>query len=244
VQGRPPRAELIAALEATPLWSFRAQSCALTVTAPADTRFTVTLTGMGGSSFRGFVPWIIFWVVAGPSSWEYASGGALLAALILLIPTPDRGSVKLLDLASVAFFGALTIAGLVLDRDQLQWLEDYSQAISSGALAVVVLGSLAYVPFTEQYAREQAPREVWQSPLFKRVNRMLTLVWGLVFALSAVLGVIAQEVDSGTDWLNWILPIALIVGAFKFTAWYPDHARASAGVPPRSADAPPVGSGS
>lgn len=188
---------------------------------------------MGGKSFRGFVPWIIFWVVASPSSWEYASGGALLAALILLIPSPDRGSIKLLDIASLVFFGALTLAGFALDRDQLQWLEDYSQAISSGVLALVVLGSLAFVPFTEQYAREQAPREIWQSPLFKQVNRALTLVWGLAFAASAALGVVAQQVDSGTDWLNWILPIALIVGAFKFTAWYPDHARAAAGVPPR-----------
>ncbi|HST38642.1 MAG TPA: hypothetical protein VLK58_04000 [Conexibacter sp.] len=197
---------------------------------------------MGGKSFRGFVPWIIFWVVASPSSWEYASGGALLAALILLIPTPDRGSIKLLDIASIVFFGALTLAGFVLDRDQLSWLEDYSQAISSGALALVVLGSLAFVPFTEQYAREQAPREVWESPLFKQVNRMLTLVWGVVFAISAVLGVIAQQVDSGTDWLNWIFPIALIVGAFKFTAWYPDQARAAAGVPERAAAEPAVGS--
>ena len=197
---------------------------------------------MGGNSFRGFVPWIIFWVVSSPSTWEYASGGALLAALILLIPSSDRGSVKLLDIASVVFFGALTIAGFVLDRDQLQWLEDYSQAISSGALAIVVLGSLAFVPFTEQYAREQAPREVWTSPLFKRINRMLTLVWGLVFAAAAILGVIAQQVDSGKDWLNWIIPIALIVGGFKFTAWYPEQARAAAGAPARPSASPEVGS--
>lgn len=192
---------------------------------------------MGGKSFRGFVPWIIFWVVSSPSTWEYAAGGALLATVILLLPSSDRGSIKLLDVVSIAFFGALTIAGLVLDREQLDWLEDYSQAISSGALALVVLGSLAFVPFTEQYAREQAPREVWDSPLFKQINRMLTLVWGVVFAVSAILGVIAQQVDSGTDWLNWIIPIALVVGAFKFTAWYPDRARAAAGAaggPPAS----------
>jgi hypothetical protein len=192
---------------------------------------------MRGNSFRGFVPWIIFWVVAGPSSWEYASGGALLAALILLIPSSDSGSIKLLDVVSVVFFGALTVAGLVLDRDQLDWLEDYSQAISSGALAIVVLGSLAFVPFTEQYAREQAPKEVWGTPVFKQVNRVLTLVWGGAFAIAAVLGVIAQQVDTGADWLNWIIPIALIVGAFRFTAWYPEQARAAAGTPQRPAAA-------
>lgn len=190
---------------------------------------------MGAKSFRGFVPWIIFWVVAGPSTWEYAAGGALLAALILAIPSGDRGSIKMLDVVSILFFAALTVAGLILDRSELDWLEDYSQAISSGVLALVVLGSLAFLPFTEQYARESVPREHWDSPLFKQVNRLLTFVWGLVFALSAVLGVIAQEMDSGSDWLNWIIPIALIVGAFKFTAWYPERARAQAGVPPATA---------
>lgn len=187
---------------------------------------------MGAKSFRGFVPWIIFWVVAGPSSWEYAAGGALIAALILAMPSADRGSIKLLDVVSILFFAVLTVAGLILDRADLDWLEDYSQAISSGVLAVVVLGSLAFVPFTEQYARESVPRENWGSPLFKQINRMLTLVWGLVFAASAVLGVIAEQVDGGKDWLNWIIPIALIVGAFKFTEWYPEQARTAAGVPP------------
>lgn len=194
---------------------------------------------MGANSFRGFVPWIIFWVVAGPSSWEYAAGGALLAALVLAIPSDDRGSIKLLDVVSIVFFAALTIAGLVLDRSELDWLEDYSQAISSGALALVVLGSLAFLPFTEQYARESVPRENWSSPLFKRINRVLTLVWGLVFALSAMLGVIAEEMNRGSDWLNWIIPIALVVGAFRFTGWYPEQARAQAGVAPATAAGAP-----
>jgi hypothetical protein len=50
-----------------------------------------------------------------------------------------------------------------------------------------------------------------------------------VFAVSAILGVVAQEVDSGSSWLNWIIPIALVVGAFKFTAWYPEQVKARAG---------------
>ncbi|HEX5193044.1 MAG TPA: hypothetical protein VFW09_09590 [Solirubrobacteraceae bacterium] len=136
------------------------------------------------------------------------------------------------------FFGALTIAALFLDRSQLNWLEDYAQAISSGVLAVVVLGSLAFMPFTEQYARESAPPEVWASPLFKQINRTLTLVWGLVFAACAILGVISQHVSTGTVWLNWIVPIALVIGGFKFTERYPDQARAAAGMAARAASEP------
>jgi uncharacterized membrane protein len=185
--------------------------------------------------FVGFVPWIIFWVVAAPSTWEYATLGALLAAVILALPDARKRHLKLLDLVTIGFFAVFSLLAVFLDASDLEWLEDYSQAISSGVLAVVVLGSLAFVPFTEQYAREETPREVWDTPLFKQINRALTAVWGLVFAASAVLGVIAQNVDSGQDWFNWIIPIVLVVGAFKFTAAYPDKARERAGLPARNA---------
>jgi hypothetical protein len=177
--------------------------------------------------FVGFAPWIIFWVVASPSSWEWATLGALLAAVILAVPSAERGNLKILDLGSIAFFGVLSLLAIFLDRADLDWVEDYSQAISSGALAIIALGSLAVMPFTEQYARESAPREVWDSPTFRRTNFVLSAMWGGVFLVSAVLGVIAQEVDSSTtrEWLNWIIPIALVVGAFKYTAWYAQQAR-------------------
>jgi hypothetical protein len=180
--------------------------------------------------FAGFVPWIIFWVVAGPSTWEWATLGALLAAVILAVPSAERGSLKSLDVGSIAFFGVLSLLAIFLDRDQLDWVEDYSQVISSGVLAVIALGSLLMTPFTEEYARESAPREVWDSPAFKRTNVVLTAMWGAVFAVNALVGLIAQETDSATarEWLNWIIPIVLVVGAFKFTAWYAEQARARA----------------
>jgi hypothetical protein len=180
--------------------------------------------------FVGFVPWIIFWVVASPSTWEWATLGALIAAVILAVPSAERGNLKILDVGSIAFFAVLSLLAVFLDRDQLSWVEDYSQAISSGVLAVIALGSLFTTPFTEQYARESAPREAWNNPEFKRTNVVLTAMWGAAFAVNALLGVIAQQTDSPTarDWLNWILPIALIVGAFKFTAWYAERARARA----------------
>ena len=177
----------------------------------------------------GFAPWIIFWVVASPSTWEYGAGGALIAALILAIPDIEGRSLKTLDITSILFFAVLTVLGLILDRSELDWLEDYAQVISSGLLALVVLGSLAFTPFTEQYAREQAPREVWDSPQFKQRNFSLTTVWGLAFAGIAVSGLIAQSMDEPSAWLEWIIPIVLIVGAFKYTARMAAEAQAAAG---------------
>jgi hypothetical protein len=58
---------------------------------------------------------------------------------------------------------------------------------------------------------------------------VLTLVWALAFLATAVLAYVAIIAPSTSDWTNWILPIVLIVGAFKFTAAYAARARDSAG---------------
>lgn len=84
-------------------------------------------------------------------------------------------------------------------------------------------GSLALVPFTAQYARESTPREYWDSPLFRKANRVLTLLWGSVFAVRAVLGLIAVHVPSGNDWLNWVIPVVLLVMAVGVTRSCPDR---------------------
>jgi uncharacterized membrane protein len=178
----------------------------------------------------GFIPWIIFWVVANsPSTWEYGALGAALAAVILALPSASRRRPKILDIATIVFFVAIAIVGAVVGAEDRDWLDRWSMVLSSGTLGLIALGSLAFVPFTEQYAREQTPPEVWGHPEFRRINRVLTLVWGLTFLATAVLGCVAVLAPGTSDWTNWILPIALIVGAFKFTARYPDRASARRG---------------
>jgi uncharacterized membrane protein len=179
---------------------------------------------LSASPFAGFAPWIIFWVVANsPSTWEYGAIGAALAAILLAVPTGGR-RVKMLDVVTIVFFVALAIIGAVVGAHDRDWLDRYSNVISSGALGLLALGSLAFMPFTEQYARESTPPEVWGLPEFRRINRVLTLVWAVAFLGTAVLGYIAVVAPATSDWTNWIIPIALIAGAFKFTAWYPEHA--------------------
>jgi uncharacterized membrane protein len=168
-------------------------------------------------------------VIAGsPSTWEFGAIAALLVAVILLLPTVGRRSVKMLDVATIAFFAVLAIVGIIVSPDDRDWLDRWSNVLSSGALAVLVLASLAFMPFTEQYARESAPPELWHSPRFRRTNQVLTLVWGGVFAATAILGVIAIEEPSTSDWTSWVIPIVLIVAALKFTGWYPEQVRARA----------------
>ncbi|MEW1892181.1 MULTISPECIES: hypothetical protein [unclassified Streptomyces] len=178
-----------------------------------------------GNLFFAFAPWIIFIVVASPSTWEYAALAGLVAAVVLNLPDMRRGSFKILEVTGIVFFALLSVLALFLDRQDLDWVERYAQVLSSGVIAVVALGSLAFVPFTEQYARESTPREVWGTPVFRHVNRVLTLLWGAVFAATALLGLLALHTSSGRDWFNWIIPIVLLVFAVRFTERYPDRVR-------------------
>ena len=175
--------------------------------------------------FLGFVPWIVFSVVAGPSTWMWAALAAFLCSLILSVPSwRSTRSISVLDAAGLLFFGALVVLALVLDRATLQPIEDRAQLLSSVVIALVALGSLAVGrPFTEYYARQQTPREYWNSPTFKQINRVITAVWGLVFVLNALCDAAVAYLGVTSDVFNWVVPVVAIVAAVKFTDWYPDH---------------------
>jgi uncharacterized membrane protein len=175
--------------------------------------------------FLGFVPWIVFSVVAGPSTWMWAALAALLCSLILSVPSwRSTRSISVLDAAGLLFFGALVVLALTLDRATLQPIEDRAQMLSSIVIALVALGSLAVGrPFTEYYARQQTPREYWNSPTFKQINRVITAVWGMVFVLNALCDAAVAYLGVNADIFNWVVPIVAIVAAVKFTGWYPDH---------------------
>ncbi|MER6468654.1 hypothetical protein [Streptomyces collinus] len=185
-----------------------------------------------GSVFFSFAPWIIFGVVASPSTWEYAALAALIAAMLLSGKDVLRGRIYLLDAVGIVFFAVITVLALALDRSELVWLETYAQVISNAVVAAVALGSLLKDPFTAQYARAQTPREFWNSPVFLHINRVLTAAWGVVFVLMALSTYLAIRVPSMDDWLNWVIPVALLVAVVKFTERYPEayKARVTQGV--------------
>ncbi|MEU9384772.1 hypothetical protein AB0D38_29115 [Streptomyces sp. NPDC048279] len=176
-----------------------------------------------GGVFFSFAPWIIFGVVASPSTWEYAALAALVAAAVLSGKDMLRGRFFLLDMVAIVFFAVLCVLALALERHELIWLETYAQVISNLVVAVVALGSLLSDPFTAQYARHRVPREYWGSPVFTHVNMVLTTAWGVVFALMALSTWLAIRLPGQSDWFNWVVPIALLVWAVKFTERYPQR---------------------
>ncbi|MDG4666612.1 hypothetical protein [Mycobacterium sp. 236(2023)] len=180
------------------------------------------------SPFVGFVPWIIYWVVAdGPSTWMFGAICAVIATLIMGMSAGFAG-VRLLDIVTVVFFTGVTIAGLILGAHDRDWMDTYATTLSSGVLAVMALASLAFEPFTAQYAPASAPRQDWEQAAFRRTNQVLTLMWALVFALIAVLGYLAALAPATVHLTKAVIPVVVIVGAVGMTLTYPAKAREKA----------------
>jgi hypothetical protein len=203
------------------------------------------IAGVAHNPIGGFVPWIIFSAIGGPNTWETGAIAALIAAVLLMLfdigaigadPATSATSIrrpKLLDLASVIFFGGFVIASFATNRHDVTAIDQYSQVISSGALSLIAFLSVLFgYPFTTDYAREAAPPEVWHTLLFKHINVVLTLVWAIVFGLCAGFGIAAIHATSkgAQDWFNWYLPIILIILGYKANSWYPNLARRQAGI--------------
>ncbi|MEU7254621.1 hypothetical protein AB0B21_02300 [Streptomyces rimosus] len=174
---------------------------------------------------RGFIPWIAYGAVAW-ASWQWAALAALLLGGVLLYLDRAEGlspSMRVLEYGTLVFFAGVTALAFLRPDSGLR---AYDGALSSGWLALITWGSLAvHRPFTLAIARHHAPPEVWQTPLFLRINQVLSAAWAASFTLAAAGQVLVTAYGLGTAVL-----IAIHVSAFviplRFTASYPQRARA------------------
>ena len=182
--------------------------------------------GPSSGIYLAFVPWVVFTLVAQHSTLKLAAVGALLASVVIAARSVRAGGVKVLELGAVLAFVAFTVVAFTADPATGAFVDRYARAIAAGLLSLIALGSLLVVPFTEQYARETVPRQLWSSPQFKQINRKLTTMWGLVFAAMIPAHVIAGGLDTHRANLifNWAIPIALVIWAAKQTARVSDSA--------------------
>ncbi|MFJ9343332.1 hypothetical protein ACIRP0_29175 [Streptomyces sp. NPDC101733] len=182
----------------------------------------------------GMAPWIVFSVVVGPGRFELAVGLALAVTLFLVIGgrLGRRGSSwKILEVSDLVFFAVMAVIGALVGEGTHRWLETYAGEVSNVALFLIAAGSMAVgVPFTIQYAREQVDPRYWHTPTFLRTNYLITGAWGLAFLVAALAGAYGDLVlrDPNNIWTGWIIQIAAIVAALRFTRRYPEVVRARA----------------
>jgi all-trans-retinol 13,14-reductase len=159
----------------------------------------------------GFVPWIGFWALGGSGLHTLAVGWGLVASLALCARDLRRGRLKAMEATAAGFFVLHALAdGLVGAGALAPW----DPALASTALAAMAWGTLlASTPFTARYARESWPRELWEAPLFRRINTLLTAAWALIFTGNAVLALLGLLWPQTRLWLVLSLPqLAIAAG--------------------------------
>jgi hypothetical protein len=182
------------------------------------------------SPFFDFAPWIAMSVIVGPRRFVLAAGLALLTALAIVLANWLLGiKPMVLDVVGIVFFAVLFAVGLFVDDVTRHWLERWSGDLSNVVIALIAIGSIVLrKPFTVQYAHESIHPRHWDSPLFMRINYRVTWVWTGAFLLTAAVGFLGDGPLDQPDnmWTNWVVQIAALIFALRFTEWYPQMAHA------------------
>ena len=170
---------------------------------------------MSARTYLGFLPWLVFMVVGRGGLEGVAWGGvaAVVTAAAIAGESARSRSVKELEIFSIALFVTLAVAGALNQHDPDSFVQRYHNGLAVGALAGFAVASLAFQPFTEQYARELVQRKYWNTRRFSRTNVELTLMWALVFVGVAASQFTAGALDSrlGTTIFNWVVPVGLVL---------------------------------
>ncbi len=187
-----------------------------------------------------FLPWIVFGVASGLNHWSVATGCGLILCMVYLGVLVRQGiSIKLTDWTTLTFF---VMASVMMIGLRSTTFPVYSAVVVWTCFALAVWGSVVIGrPFTAAYARENAPPEFWEHPVFIRLNLLMTLVWCGLMTVNigfAVIGVIVGG-NIAKPILSFALPMALLGLGFVFNGRFPARYLARSGfqIPATSAPA-------
>ncbi|MGW0806087.1 hypothetical protein [Nonomuraea sp. NPDC002799] len=174
----------------------------------------------------GFLPWIVYAVIATGDEWRWGAITGLAIAVVLVVI--DRRAGKgwdemVIEASAAVFFACLTVFSLLAPHSPLT---PYGPALVNVWLAGTAWGSLAVRrPFTLGIARTMAPREVWETPRFYRVNLIITAVWGAAFTIAAISLTLILNVSPHATALVIAVKVLSFCVPAVFTAWYPKRVR-------------------
>ena len=171
----------------------------------------------------GFLPWILFGIIAGPSltSLETALAVALAATLALGVKQLRKG--YFLTWGSLLFFLVSFILVAFLKN---LWVAEHMDLLARGSLAVIAWGSIiAGRPFTLQYARESVPEAYWQTPEFIYTGYFISIVWGIIFLIALGASLFRPYLDQMASWLYHLLATGSMFLGIIFTQWYVHRVR-------------------
>jgi hypothetical protein len=179
-----------------------------------------------------FLPLVAFSLLARfLTSGDIGVAGLIAAAIaaIALVAIRPRWPPKILQVTSLVLFGVIAILGFA-SKGTDSWLSTWSGAGVGIVLGLVILLLLPVMPFTEQFAKANVPRESWSSPTFKQINRVLSAAWGVAIVGLGVSRTAAAAIERHTSshtlpqvLLGLLVPVGILVYMLRFSKSYPEQ---------------------
>jgi hypothetical protein len=170
-----------------------------------------------------FTPWIAFWIISGGHSMLRLQIAIAVAAVLVVLMGITRLHRGVILWAGVIFFtfALISVAWLKLD-----WVIHRMGLLASGTLFLAAFLSVAIGrPFTEDYARERVPRELWDSPSFIRGCFATTSVWAFIFLANTLVNVTKLYYPDAGEWTYEGAQICFLVLGVVFTTTFSRVAR-------------------
>ncbi|MDF3293071.1 hypothetical protein [Streptomyces silvisoli] len=163
------------------------------------------------SYVRGFAPWIVYALLSA-IGWQWGALAALVVAVVSLIADRRKGvalDAQILDFGSLAYFAGLTAFSFA---DTSSPIQHFDGPLASAWLALIaVISLLVRRPFTQGIARRKVSVELAADPRFVHTNMVITSIWTTAFAASAMVGIAADILNTGTmvDIARQVLGLAI-----------------------------------
>lgn len=162
----------------------------------------------------GFVPFVLFAVIDHFASTSIALTGSAVAALALALrDLVSHRPLKLLEVGAFVMFAGL--AAYTSFTHPAWGVLDVRLRVEGG-LFVIIAGSLVVRrPFTLQYAKEEAPKSVWNDPRFLQINDRLTAAWTAASAVNLLANF--AMVSGAPLWVGTVVTLAAFALAARYT---------------------------
>jgi hypothetical protein len=173
----------------------------------------------------GFLPWILFGLLAGPSliRLEMALAVSLIAALALGFKQLRKRFF--LTWGSLLFFLLSFILVAFLKN---LWIIEHMDLLARATLALIAWASiLAGQPFALQYARESVPEVYWRTPGFIHAGFFISMVWGIIFLIALGASLFRPYLEQMAGWLYHLLATGTMFLGIIFTQWYVNSVRSA-----------------
>jgi hypothetical protein len=174
------------------------------------------------SVLLGFLPWIAFGIISGPSLFRL--NAAIIAALVLVVATGLKQLARgfVLTWGSLVFFCIMLVVVVFLKNG---WVIRNLDILAHLTLAVIAWFSIFIgKPFVLQYARETTPPERQNSPFFFPICRNLAALWGTIFLATTFMSV-AKTAGWLSDGIGYqAMSFGLILLGLWLNHWYPKYA--------------------